>query len=307
MTKKIVSHILRTLFGLIFVYSAYSKLFAIDNFELFIFGNGISNWDIASTFARLIISTELFIGIMLLINIYTKRILQINLVILALFSVLMVYFIIFKDNITNCNCFGEEIKFTPIESLLKNVIFIVINIFLLKFLFPFRLKYKKIITTVLFLSSFSVPVILSPPDYIYPVKSTIINKPFDFSLIGDFHVDNNTRVPVVKGKKLICYFSEHCKFCKLAAKKLTIIEKNTGMELPVYYIFFGDNKDDLTQFWEESESKKYPCQIIHPEQFFAQSGSSLPAIFFVNDSIIEKKSGFRTLNQEEIYEFFKEK
>lgn len=302
MAKKIISHILRSLLGLVFIYSAYTKFYPIDNFELFIFGNGISNWDLASTFARFLISIELFIGIMLLINIFTKKILKINLIVLILFSLLLAYFAIFRSDITNCNCFGDHFKFTPFESLIKNLILIGINIYLIKVNTAFNVRFNKLILIIVLVAAFSVPSILSPPDYIYPAKSKIVDKPFKYEYLRKFNNDYTNR-EVQEGKSIICFYSAYCKFCRLAASKITIIEKNLNKELPVYNIFLG-NEEDVELFWKETEAKRYPYQILQPDTFFSLSGPSLPAIYFINNGNIEKKSGFRTLSQDEIAEFF---
>jgi len=288
--------------GLIFIFSAYTKFYPIDNFEIFIFGNGIPNWDIASSIARFLISTELFIGIILLVNIYTKKILKLNLILLILFSILLGYLAVFKSDITNCNCFGEHLKFTPIESLIKNIILITVNIFLLRTLYPFKFRFQKLVLIVLFIISFSIPVILSPPDYIYPIKTVEVDLPFKYEYLKEFKNDYNYR-NVKDNKALICFYSPHCKFCKLAAKKITIFEKNLNTDLPIYNIFFGEEKD-VNQFCDDSESKIYPYQILKPDTFFSLSGSSLPSIYFVNNGIIEKKSGFRSLSQKEVEDFF---
>ncbi len=303
MVYKIISHILRVLLGLVYIYSAYTKFYTIDEFELFIFGNGIPNWDIATSFARVLISAELFLGVLLLINIYTKKILQINLLVLILFTILLAYLSIFASDISNCNCFGEHLEFTPLESLLKNIVLIAITIFLLFYKFPFSFKFKKILMILILISAFSVPTILSPPDYIYPESYEKLDRPLDYSLLKDFN-KNAKGKSVEKEKTLICFFGTHCKFCKLAAKKITIIEKNINLDFPIFYVFWG-KEADLNQFWEETESKKYPYLFLPAADFFELSGNSLPSIYFVDKGIVRGQTCFRNLNQGEIEDFFK--
>ena len=300
---KTISHILRTLIGLIFIYSAYAKLFPIEYFELFVFENGISNWDFTTIFARLVISTEFFIGIILIINIYSKQILQFNLLLLIIFTFILIYFAIFVKDMGNCNCFGEYLKLSPIESIIKNIFLIGTTIFLIYYNSSWNIKFQKLTLIIVFFAAFSVPSILTPPDFVYPQKMQLINnKTLDTSFLNHFE-NNPENFQINSGKTLVCFFSLKCKFCKMAAKKISIIDRNLENQFPIFYVFYG-KEENLELFWNESESKKYPYTIIPAIEFFKQSGKSLPSIFFVDNGKLIGKVGYRGLNQNDFESFF---
>ncbi|MBT3208632.1 MAG: DoxX family protein [Bacteroidetes bacterium] len=300
---KIIPHVLRTVVGLVFLYSAYAKLFPIEYFELFVFENGIPNWHFATVFARLIISTEFFIGLILIINIFSKQILRLNLILLAAFTFVLIYFAIFSAEMTNCNCFGEYLKLSPIESIFKNFILIGATIFLIFYNTEWNFKFQKLISIVVFIATFSVPTILTPPDFVYPQKMQVLeNRTLNTEYFQDFK-NNPDNLKIDNSKALVCFYSLKCKFCKMAAKKISIIDNNLENDLPIFYIFYG-KEENIESFWTESESKKYPYTFIPMIDFFSQSGKQLPAIYYVEDGKMIGKVGYRGIDQNDVIEFF---
>jgi len=70
---KIISVVFSILLGLIFLFSAYSKLFPIEPFEYSFVELGISNWKSSIIIARLFIAFEFACGLLLLFNLWLKK------------------------------------------------------------------------------------------------------------------------------------------------------------------------------------------------------------------------------------------
>ncbi len=304
MIKNIIYHILRVFISVVFLYSAYSKLYPAEPFELFVFSHGIFDWFNSTIIVRLLVAIELFIGVLLLINIYTKRILQLTILLFVAFTMYLLYIMFFAQEITDCMCFGDKFELTPLESIFKNVLFIGISIYLLIINKPFKLKYNKIILLFSIIITLALPFVLSPPDGFINTeyKNKITNRKIDSDVIGNFY-HNNEQLSLKEGKAIVCFFSTGCKFCKMAAQKISISIKKENKDYPIYYVFYG-NEINMQQFWDESKSIKFPYKVIPTEVFFSYSGSSLPSIMFIENEEIINHVGYRAIDDKMISNFF---
>lgn len=303
---KVLIHIIRCLVGITFIYSGISKLYPVETFELFIFDQNIMPFSWSSIFARLIIGTEIFLGIILLVNVFTKFFIRIIIILLVIFTLFLLYLAIFSSDVTNCNCFGEHLAFTPLESIIKNLILIGLSVFLLYRNTSFQFRYKILITIILIASSFSMPFILNPPDlFVINFREEQTGYQFNYEKLGETNC--NGSVQNLNNKKVVvCFFSMSCKFCKLAAQKIAIMMKNNQISPDVFYVFVGE-EENLDQFWKVTKSPVMNYKILQPDTFFSLSGSSLPAIYYIDKGIVVKKVGYRNLFEPDFLEFFKEK
>ena len=303
--KKIILHITRFLLALAFIYSAYSKLFPAEPFELYVFSLGFLNWLNTTIAVRLLIALELFIGLSLIINIYTKQILKLTLGLLIGFTIYLIYITIFNSVIEDCGCFGDKLKLTPIESIIKNIILLFTSVFLYLKNKTFNLIYNKLIISISLIISIALPFILSPPDGFIDteLKNILTKNTIDSEIIGDF-TQNNKQLSFKRRKAIVCFFSTTCPFCKKAAQKLSIITKSNNIKTPIFYIFFGSKKA-LPQFWKDSKSIKFPYKFIDTKTFFTYSGSSLPSIMFIDNERIINHIGYRGLDDKVVINFIK--
>ncbi|MFH2141951.1 MAG: MauE/DoxX family redox-associated membrane protein [Bacteroidota bacterium] len=300
---KILVHIIRCLIGLTFIYSGISKLYPIEPFELFIFDQNIFGLTVSAILARLIIGTEILLGIILIINIYSKNSIRISFFLLVVFTLFLSYLVIFKSEITNCNCFGDHLAFTPLESIFKNLILIGLIVILLLKNISFKIPYKILIVSILIAGSFSLPFILNPPDrFVINFRQEETGYQFDYEKLGELSYKGNN-YNFKDEKAVICFYSMTCKYCKLTAQKIAITLKNNKLNPNIFYIFLGE-ESDLDQFWEEGKSPVIQYKILPPDQFFALSGLSLPSIYFIDNGVVVKKVGYRNLFESDFVEFF---
>lgn len=307
--KNVLIYLFQFSLGLVFIVSAWLKLQPIEPIEFSLVEIGLANWSTVPFLSRFLVSVELILGFLLLINIYRKIVLKICIGMLLLFSVYLFYLLYAEGNIENCNCFGIHLKFSPLESLLKNGGLIILSGILLLFSKPlFTInRFRKLIIAIVLIVGIGVPHIVEPANiYLKGNSSTIQPRnSIDLALLDDFKFSDDKIYELDKGKRVIGFFSMHCRFCKLSARKLTIIEKRLERNLPVSYIFFG-NKEDMEQFWKESRSKKYPYKVINAELFFKLAGNKLPAIYLLEEGKVKNKFGFPELKEEKIRSFLKD-
>jgi uncharacterized membrane protein YphA (DoxX/SURF4 family) len=309
MLKKILIIIIRVIIGAVFCFSAYTKLHPVEPFEMMFVEMGLSNWELAPFIARFFISVEFLLGILMILSLIPKITAKLILFVLLFFTGYLIYILIREGNSENCGCFGLMIKMNPVESILKNIVLIGLTIVLLisKETIVWKWKFNKFLITGIVIGALASPIILNPPGFIihYSRPPEKTGYKFNIDEMGSFSFQDST-YHLSEGKKVVCFFSLKCRFCKLAAQKLTIIQERIKKPLPVYYILVGETKD-LYKFWAESKSFQFPNMIENPEVFFKYSGNSLPAIYLLNNDIVYKKLNFDELSEKEIVSFLFDK
>jgi hypothetical protein len=309
MLKKILIIIIRVIIGAVFCFSAYTKLHPVEPFEMMFVEMGFSNWELAPFIARLFISVEFLLGVLMIFSLIPKITTRLILFVLLFFTGYLIYILIREGNSDNCGCFGLMIKMNPVESILKNIVLIGLTIVLLfnKTSLALKWKYNKFLIAGILITSIAIPIILNPPSFIihYSRPPEKTGYKLNIDEMGSFSFQDST-YHLSEGKKVVCFFSLKCRFCKLTAQKLTIIQERIKKPLPVYYVLVGETKD-LYKFWAESKSYQFPNMIEKTEVFFKYSGNSLPAIYLLDNDIVYKKLNFDELSENEIKSFLFDK
>lgn len=300
---KILIHILRTILGLVFILSAISKIVSIDEFEIYIFSHNLLSFNLSAIAARLLIGFELFIGVMLIVNLYFRQIWLLSVLMLSGFTIYLAI-IALTGFSENCHCFGELLKMNPIESMIKNGI-LLLGFIAIRKNNSFNFKYKLLTTILLAIPVLSLPTIISPPDFFYPEqysKIGIINKNGLDSLV----IDNN-KFPIKcdTGKKTLCFYSPKCRFCKLSERKISSIIKRNNLDSTNFVnIFWGDSTVSLEKFYDQN-SIHFQKAFLNTTDFFAITGGVMPIILLIENKKIIKKYNYRTIDESEIVKFFK--
>lgn len=114
---------LRIATTLLFVFSAVAKLYPIEAFEKQLVDLGFASWNTAPFLSRGIIGFEAFLGLAFLQKNYLRSFfIPATAALLVVFCVHLGYTIFSTGNSGNCGCFGQLIKMTPLEALIKNIV-----------------------------------------------------------------------------------------------------------------------------------------------------------------------------------------
>lgn len=132
--KKNLPFIVRLIISALFLLSAIAKSFPLWSFEKQIVDLGIVDWCMSHYLARAIIALETAIAIAILQKHYLRSI------VIPLTTLLLVAFCIhlgiqmYENGAMNgnCGCFGQLIPMTPLEAFIKNIITIVLLVYLWK-------------------------------------------------------------------------------------------------------------------------------------------------------------------------------
>ncbi|MEP0263941.1 BT_3928 family protein [Dokdonia sp.] len=136
---KIFVHIARFLVGALFIFSGFIKLNDPLGFSYKLqeyFSPEVLGLEFLSPFALLIsivlVIVEVILGIMLLLGYYKKTTLWLLLAMILFFTFLTFYSAYF-NKVTDCGCFGDAIPLVPWESFIKDLILLVLILFLIIF------------------------------------------------------------------------------------------------------------------------------------------------------------------------------
>ncbi len=132
-----ITQIVRLLVSATFIFSGFVKLVdplgSAYKFEEY-FGADVLNLEFLAPFALqfsiLLILAEIMLGVMLLVG-YKPRITVWSLFVLSLIFLFLTWYSAYYDKVTDCGCFGDAVKLTPWETFYKNVVLIVLVIFLM--------------------------------------------------------------------------------------------------------------------------------------------------------------------------------
>ncbi len=312
MFKKILFCLLCSLLGAVFIFSGYTKLYPIEPFEYTFVDIGIINWQLAPFVARMLIALEFFIGGFLLFNLSLKKITyKLGISILLLFCIYLVLLIFLSGNKGNCGCFGTYIFMTPLQALIKNIIMLGIFFILYKYYDGWK-PTKRVGNTLIitfFVTAFALPFILNPIELDY--SEAYLNKPEDnFKIELDTLYNHATlNAPpkaLSQGKHIIAFMSLTCPHCRIAANKIRIIhERNPS--IPFYFVLNGDD-ENLKPFFENTHTEDIPhCMLVggNPINYFVYlAGTNMPAIYMVNNSVVEHNVNYINLDQGEIEKWY---
>ncbi|MBK7867253.1 MAG: DoxX family protein [Ignavibacteriales bacterium] len=131
MSKETTEKILRIFLGAMFLFSGISKLFPIEAFEVVTWQQGLVSLELAPYFSRLMISFEILLGVLFLVGYKMRKFtLPASLFLLAVFTIYLFVIELSGKGRENCGCFGELIPMTGIESILKNIVFMGMTVYL---------------------------------------------------------------------------------------------------------------------------------------------------------------------------------
>lgn len=133
----ILTHVVRLLVAVTFIFSGFVKLVdplgSAYKFEEY-FGADVLNLEFlipyALQFSVMLILAEIMLGVMLLVG-YKVRLTVWSLFVITLLFLFLTWYSAYYDKVTDCGCFGDAVKLTPWETFYKNVILIVLVIYLL--------------------------------------------------------------------------------------------------------------------------------------------------------------------------------
>ena len=331
MNYKLIKDILRIGIGGMFVIAAILKLMSIDEFEIYIYSFNVLNFLLTSFVSRIIIAGEFILGLFLILKVNYKFIRNATMTVLILFTLFLIYTAIFRND-TNCHCFGELVELSPVESIIKNVIAMILlsidkwtglkpqsskfNVQSSKFKaqsskFKVQSSTFKVQSSLLIATSTLLIVfVVSPPDVIYnkiyseekEISSYVLQESFDDIVKINFENDtivlDSTAVLETRERNLmIAIVSSGCKYCHLGVKKLSMIMKRKGTDTGNVNIFIWGSDDGILNFIKETDTEDLSYWKINPRQAIEITYGRFPVFIWLEDGEIVDIGDFRNITE----------
>ncbi len=302
--NKVVSHVFRILIGCVFITSAILKYLAIDVFDLYIYEHNLFNLAITSTLTRLLIAAEFALGIFLIGNIYIRFTYLLTYLFLIGFTVyLILQPFLFRVSLDNCYCFGDKIVLNHTQSLLKNVI-LMLMLWLVNVRFYNRKKYEMPVCIIVSLVSVSSFMMVNAPDYLYTkmfhsevrinqdLYAKTLQKTDKFESFND-------------GRHLICMYSHKCKYCKNASIKIDKLRKRNNISVERIKCIFWEKADStgINDFFIKNNIDRLEYTQIPVLDFLNITHGQMPVILFSDNGRIIKSVNYAGITEKELVEF----
>lgn len=297
---------LSILVGLFFIFSAYVKLSPIEVLEIAVVETGIVGWSLAPLLARLLIGSEFLIGLFLISNFKSKLFSILAIISLIVFTIYLTILLVVQGNNINCNCMGLFMVMNPIESIIKNLILISILALIYFKNTSIKFKYEKALIIIGTLLTIALPFIINPPSFQKYQQETSINEPYkmDFSIIYTNPEIEQPSIDLNSGKHLVAFFSSSCQHCIVTGYNLKVISEQNP-EFSIYFFINGDDAD-LAHFHTLTKSESIPHSKLPANELLTLAGNKLPALFLINNSMVEEKIKVDNINESHLKDWFKQ-
>ena len=243
--QRVALIVLSVFTGLVFVYSAYTKLFpGIQSFEYTIVEFTHIPLLFSRVVARLFIGLEASLGFLMTIHFFGrgKWVLKTALGLLVLFSLFLVYMLVSVGDNVNCGCFGDSIFMRPSVSLLKNAVLIAVLVLLLKKAQGFNYRWVYVTAPLVVVATLATLYIALPVYEVYKLNLKPLYKDKKWAPATD----------LTHGKYIVAFLSPSCGHCRKAAQRMHQM-KEKNLALP-FYMIIGGVESDLTSFWNDTHA-----------------------------------------------------
>lgn len=233
----IVALVLRVLLAAVFIVSAVAKLFAIDDFELYIFSYGFFSLNVSYLVARLCIAAEFLVGLFLALGWWARWVQLLTLVMLILFSLFLCYAAL-VGRTDSCQCFGRMADLSPAQSLLKNAVLIGITLVYAKLSrYSRRSSVSRIILAVVFVVSAVVAVfcISVPDNWMFGPEEGRFNR----GLLEESMAPEGALAEhhLAEGRQLVAFVTPGCPYCRMTREKLASIASRNHLDTMRFHYF----------------------------------------------------------------------
>ncbi len=302
MKGKIITISLRILTGLLFIASAFLKLYPAEILEVAIVETRLIGWTLAPFAARLLIGFEFFLGVMLITGLFSNFVTQLSIVTLTGFTFYLAILLAVQGNSSNCNCFGMAFEMTPVESIIKNACLLLILLYLFKKQTPFKWRFSLLSTILIGIASIGAAFALAPIIVGgYKPSPDELNVRMELELVYE---DPEAEIPSVElreGKWIAVFLSATCRHCIVAGYKLHVI-KSKNPEIPIYILINGE-LDKIERFHYLTKSKNIPYSEIDRLALLQLVGTRLPSIIWLEDGVVVNKTTIYGISEKSILEW----
>lgn len=297
-----IATVLRILLGLFFCVSSVLKLVSVDDFELYIFSFGFATFDLCSLAARLVIIGELILGLGLISGWWHNFVNSVTAVLLVAFSGFLIWRMSVGDE-GSCHCFGSLVEMNPVQSLVKNVVALIV--LAVAWSRPSELfnRHKALVAVSLSAVVLIAVLAINPPDLWFRLTRDESN---ELNETGFRPYADSTGVST--GRRIVCFYSINCEHCRHCAAKMAGIIRRNNIPTDSVFCFFMQEYVDMSApvslFYEKyGEGLHLPFHWIYPLQFIPITNGSMPLVCLFDNGRLIREYDRLTIDESEITDF----
>ena len=303
--KKIILPIIRIFIGLVFIASAITKYISIEAFDMFVFEHELFSWNFTNFLTRILISCEACLGLMLIIGIYPKLSRWLAVGSLSFFTIyVLLKPLLFQVDAEYCHCFGEVLILSDSQTIIKNIVLLVLCIALF-FDKGWKVRYSKLIFVLCLLAPLATSFIVRPPDVIvnrlYGKQAQLNMESFEKLL----SLEQIEELKISQGKKVLCLYSTGCKHCKRTAIKLDVMIKRHNLDKSKFGVVFWGKEEGIDLFYKDTSVEKLPTTQVPPLLFLSATNGRQPIIVLLENGKVVDLFKSINIDEEKITDFLK--
>jgi len=300
---KISSSIFFLLLAMFFIASGTAKLFPVEVFELHLYQQGFP-WEFTTFFARMLVSVEWLVGLLLLLPWFKKEGAILAFVFLLITSGFLIVGLLDGRAAEDCGCFGNWMQMSFSWAIIRNGLMLLGVWFFGKQLSSKRKPAYWI--SALGLVVFVLVFILKVPDQWMRSSITVekVGTTFPFSNIPQMTHPDGALTPLDSGaKQLVVFVTPGCSFCQKVTAKLAVLDSRLNHQLPLNFVVMGA-PTNLDVFWSLAKAPVFPHTFLPAAEFLSLSGPQLPAVFVIENGIITQHKNYRDFNPDAIEDWW---
>ena len=258
--------------GAVFVASAVAKAVDAGAFEVLLVQQGVApTRAVAAWLTRGLLALELALGLACWQPLWRRRlVLPAIVVLLAGFSVYLVYLGWIKGETGNCGCFGELLRMSPKASLVKNAALVALAAWLWRAAPPDPRRYGWALLA-------GAAAVAAGVGLALPVRPPV--SPAPRFARPDFPVD--------RGRVLLAFLSLDCEHCRAAATAIGEWRRERVAAAPAeppasFFVFLGA-AEDAPAFLRETGTAAVRHMMGDPRDFFAAIADQPPSVYVLHD------------------------
>ena len=302
--NRTLNAVLRIVVGLVFMASAVLKYLTVDSFDMYVYEHQLFGYIATETLTRCLIAAEFCLGVFMIAGVFlrfTKYTMLAFLVAFTAYLLLQPY--LFDVDGENCHCFGDFFSLDRLQSVLKNIVLIALVVPINPAL-PWQFRWPKTGFAVVAVLSLAAVFSLITPSYIdqalYGKEVSI-----DASLFRKAMLETEGGETLLQGRKVVCFYSTSCGYCRKAAKKVHIAMRNAHInDNDVLIVFWHTNPEmPIDEFFEKSGVPPLQYVEIPMVTFLDITQGSMPVIAFVDNGDVMECHKYIELNERQMKNF----
>jgi hypothetical protein len=283
------------LFGAVFVFSALTKGYTIDEgkvrrspfFELMLVTQTpLETRQQAALATRAIVAMELLIGLLFFQRALLRRVVvPITAFVLLGFTLYLLWLMIYDPEATDCGCFGEMIKMSPAVSILKNLVLLAVLVPVYRFADSAKRSMGIPIGMAAFALAFAIFAMPAPPAEppAAPVKAGGA-APSKFAIFDTLR-NGEEELDLTEGLRIAAFLSLDCEHCQFVALQL-------GETYDIFeparigFVFLGKEEQVSEFLGQINTDLVIPYTIPSALSFFDFTGDQPPRVYLLNQGEI---------------------